>query len=173
MPTLQQFQNVILSAELQMANLIEADRLKFVIGKTPTDAKEIDRYNNNILALSHQVYGRVDYTSLTTLSLYDCLNNLVGVDTSTATLDPNYQAPNTTIVIEQGGATTANLFFSEAQLVDSGGGNWYLPYSDPRTPLLLLVNGVMVPINIDENFSPARIYGFASNSPQSIQLTVI
>lgn len=99
MPTLQQVQDTILSAQLEMANLIESDRLRMVTGCNPKDKGQINRFYYNILSLIYQAYNREDLTSAKTLAFYDCLNTLIGIDTTVNTLDPNFQSDDITIEI--------------------------------------------------------------------------
>lgn len=178
MPTQQQIQNLVLASGLEMANLIESDRLQMAIGGISCNDAKISRYRKNIIALGYQLNPQ-DYTSSNTLILYDCLNDINGLNTSTATIDPNYQAPNTVInIINEGGAITYT--YDQTFLIDAGSGNWYLLYKKPdrslfitQVPVQLTINGVSSGFTWDNTFSPSRIYGFANNLTQSIELTVI
>lgn len=99
MPTLNEIQNVILTAQLKMANMINDNRTQLTVGNNVVAWANIKRYNRNIQALSYQL-NRPDYTSTTTNMLYDCLSGLVG-STGATSLDPTYQPPNQSIIIEQ------------------------------------------------------------------------
>ena len=91
-------------------------------------------------------------------------------------INPNYQSPNITLSITSTGSTPERLVFDQSNLIDADppNGNWYLPYAGSKTPIELLINDVQTgAVQIDYSFTPARIYGFASNATQTIQLTVI
>ena len=69
---------------------------------------------------------------------------------------------------------------NQSNLVDAGGGNWYLPMLDgsnnpfPSGTVALKVtsNGAGVQFIPDDTNSPPRLYGFANNATQTILLTV-
>lgn len=103
MPTQQQIQNTLLSAELALANLAVANFTQLSAGDWKLNWSPLRRYNRNIKALNYQ-YGIQDYTSSTTLQLYDCLNTLIGFDTTVNNLDPNFQTPTSPIIVVQAGA---------------------------------------------------------------------
>lgn len=73
------------------------------------------------------------------------------------------------------GSGAQTLQFNEGNLLDAGGGNWYLPLSvEPRLPFAVLSNGVAISTTYDDTTSPARLYGFANDdSPQIIKVRVI
>lgn len=99
MPTQQQVQDTILSAELVAANLTEANRVQFTVGNEDVDWDKVRKLSRNIYALS-MLYSVGNYTSAQTLVLYDCLNDMIGFDTNVNTIDPYYQIPGTTIIIQ-------------------------------------------------------------------------
>jgi hypothetical protein len=107
MPTQQTYQQAILSAQLIMANLLTVNLNKVKIGDGDVSYSRIRNFDYNINALTYQL-NRPDYTSATTLTIYDRLCSLIGVDTTANTIDPNYQAPNTTLIVTGTGGTTVN-----------------------------------------------------------------
>lgn len=107
MPTLQTYQQTILSAQLIMSNLLTANLNKVKIGDGDVSYSRIRNLNYNINGLSFQI-NRPDYTSDTTITIYNRLCGLIGVDTTANTIDPNYQAPNTTLIVVDSGGTTVN-----------------------------------------------------------------
>ncbi len=91
------------------------------------------------------------------------------------TIDTNLQyrwSGSTYIAI--GGGIGTYLTKTQANLIDVGGDNWYLPWLDNTNqpiadveirPLIVEVNGIVMPINqLDRSFTPPRLYGnFQSN----------
>lgn len=117
---------------------------------------------------------------------YNRMLSIAGSQYSDAILDPNLQLPGTGIVIEVSGPSAINLPYNETDLIDGGGGNWYLPLVDKTQsipypplpvdykPVLLTVNGVSFTVTYDSTFSPTRLYGFSTNAgPQVIIVTVV
>lgn len=104
MPTLQQIQQTILSAQYLQATLVDSNRVQLSIGNGLVKWGQIKQINRNQIALGFQV-NREDYISDTTLSLYDCLNTTIGLDPTNNTIDPNFQNPN--IIIDITGGTFA------------------------------------------------------------------
>jgi hypothetical protein len=97
-------------------------------------------------------------------------------------LNPNYQAPNVIIDITLPELATFDLYKTDVNLLDAGGGNWYLPFLNedgsalPSTykPVLVTDNGVSFGYTFDGSVTPPRIYGFGNNSPtQNIVVTVV
>lgn len=107
MPTLETYQQTILSAQLIQANLLTANLNKVKIGNGDVNYSRIRNFVYNINGLQYQL-NRPDYTSSTTLTIYNRLCGLIGVDTTANVIDPNYQAPNTTIIVEGGSGTIVN-----------------------------------------------------------------
>lgn len=109
MPTAQDIQNTLLSASLLMANQCTANLGQLNVGNDELDWSKIRRLTRNINALQYQ-YNTGQYDVSQTLTLYDCLNSLVGFDTTINNLDPNYENASvtydiTTSVIAQGNYT--------------------------------------------------------------------
>lgn len=174
MATQQDAQNLILAAQFQAANLINANGDLMTMGGQPINQTKINQYRSLINDLTYLTYNLMDFTSDTFLSIYDCLSNVVGLSGSPA-LNPNYQAPNTTINVIQTGGQATTYTYHETDLVDAGGGNYYLPFAlDAKyVPLFLEINGVSTAFTFDTSVVPSRIYGFANNATQTILLTVI
>lgn len=175
MITQQNAQDLITAARFQRATLVNANRVLQTVGAYPVGENKVDRLKNNIKALTYCVYSLNDLTSATFLSVYDCLSKIVGLGTN-PTIDPNYQNPHYTINVTAiaGGAVTYT--YHETDLIDAGGGNYYLPFNFDITkfvPIELVTNGVGIPIQPDYNFTPMRLFGFANNATQTILLTII
>lgn len=96
-------------------------------------------------------------------------------------LNPNYQPVFGVGVIIIPQYSPLILTKSEADLVDAGDGNYYLPFLDNsevaipsgRVPVSVTSNGVTFDFIFDETYSPPRIWGFANNLTQTIIVTVI
>jgi len=174
MATQQDAQNLILAAQFQAANLINSNRVLMTMGGQPINKTKINQYRSLINDLSYLTYTLMDFTSDTFISIFDCLSNVVGLSGS-PDINPNYQAPNTTINVIRTGSQAINYNYTQADLIDAGSGNWYLPFNlDAKfIPLSLEINGVSTAFTFDTTFIPSRVYGFASNSTQTIVLTVI
>lgn len=182
MPTQAQIQATILSASYKNALLMTANNTKLAMGNNNVLWAEARLFNRNIIALGYQ-YQLEDYTSDQTIAIYDVLNSLIGIDTSTITIDPNYQAPNTNIIVDVPPDNVITVIKSQNDLIEDGvsSGNWYLPFLDANgqpfangvVPIQITVNGVGIAIQINYAFTPVRLYGFANNSTQSIILSVI
>lgn len=174
MPTQQDAQNLILAAQFEAAELGNANRLLMIDGQVPRHEDKLNRFRLLIRGLSYLTYNLMDFTSDTFISVFDCLSNVVGLNGSPA-INPNYQAPNTTINVINNGSQAINYVYTEANLLDAGGGNYYLPFNlDAKfIPISLEINGVSTAFTFDTTVVPFRIYGFANNLTQSIVLTVI
>ncbi|MCW3111362.1 MAG: hypothetical protein JWQ09_5868 [Segetibacter sp.] len=181
MPTQGQIQQTVYSGQLKFANLVNADRILVSNGFQPKNEGLIKQYQNNVIALNYRL-TLGDYISKTTIKIYDCLNSLIGVDTTVNTFDPNFQAPNTTIVVSGGGINAVTLNKTAADLVIDVNGNYYLPFLNNSgvglpvnsVPVSVLVNGVQIEPALNTTFTPQRLYGFASNvAPQTIVVTVV
>ena len=113
---------------------------------------------------------------------YSYMLNIAGSQYSDATPDPNVQLPGVVIITESGDSAI-DYEDDEADLIDAGGGNWYLPLLDPATgnplplsarPVLLTLNGDSFPPTYSSNFTPTRLYGFSDNTgPKTIIVTVV
>lgn len=95
MATQQQVQDTILSASYLAATLTNNNLQKISVGNDNVDWTLIRKLVRNTEALTIQ-YNTQTYSSWT---LYNCLNDLIGFDTTVNSIDPNYQPPSGTIVI--------------------------------------------------------------------------
>lgn len=93
MPTQAQIQKTILSAKLKSANLTNANLTMLAGGTSSVKWGYIKRIRYFTKAVVRQ-YNLLDYSSANFLLVYDCLVNLIGLDTTTNTIDPNYNNPN-------------------------------------------------------------------------------
>lgn len=98
MPDATAIQNTILQSQLKAANLILSNTTAEIGGNLTVDWTPATQWYLNIQALVKQ-YNLGDYTSTQTLVIYDCLNNLLGLDTTVIVVDPNYQPPGGQIVV--------------------------------------------------------------------------
>lgn len=181
MPTLQTYQQTILSAQLIMANLLTANLNKLKIGDEPVYYSTSRQYEYNTIALQYQL-NQNDLTSSTTLTIYDRLSGLIGVDTTANVIDPNYQAPNTTIIVTNTSPSFQYMNKTQVNLIyDTGIASYYLPFLNNSgsgfpigsVPITILLNGVQMEPALNTGFTPQRIYGFANNAgTQVITVTV-
>jgi hypothetical protein len=131
-------------------------------GNEPVKEAQILYLYLNILGLSYQA-NRPDYTSTTTVTIYNRLLGLIGIDTTVNTLDPNFQNPSTVIQIilpasyisprdipwsqfstdnSPDGGTSRNTYYSS----DWAGLNPFLSLISPaETALELGIDYVLVP----------------------------
>lgn len=118
MPTQTNIENTLLSARYQMAVLCTNNLNLIKVGNNNVLWAAARNYNRNIKALSF-LYDIEDYTSSTAISLYNCLNKQIGIDTTVNTIDPNYQAPNTTIIINAGSGNVSSepIYFTNQTVV--------------------------------------------------------
>lgn len=144
MPTLNQIQGVILTAQLKMANMIEANRTQLAVGNNLVSWANIKRYNRNIQALSYQL-NRPDYYSSTTIALYDCLSDLIG-STGATSLDPSYQAPHQTVIVEQQLPPPVVIGYGDMTL---SGTRYDNPLWQGFNPFLIVDNATWLTLNID------------------------
>ncbi len=175
-------QATLLSANYTMANLINANLLQMQKGNGLVSWATIRQYNRNIAGLAYCFEGG-DYTSTQCTTLYNCLNGLIGINTSTATIDPNFVNPGIIIDVNNPFAPLL-LVRNQGNLIDADppNGNWYLPFlydnSSPivngGVPVSVIVNGVSLSgWTFDETTVPGRIYGFPNNDAQTILVTVL
>lgn len=181
MATQNQYSQAVLEAQLVTANSGNTLVLAEMMGCTTDWSK--------VLCQFQQIQGALfclsieDYTSDTAVYFYNVMLEIVGLNyLDGVTIDPNAQLPDGIVIINTGGSGE-DFYYDETDLVDSGGGNWYLPLIDTVTndplpgnyrPVLLTVNGTSFTPTYDSNFTPTRLYGFASNAgPQTIIVTVV
>lgn len=180
MPTQQQVQQVILSAQLTAANLVNANGVILVGGgnviETMWERPTWLRLNSNAL---QRHYNLGDYVSATVQTLYNCLLSLIGIDTTVNFIDPNFQTAGITIDVVEGGSGFKPTFltFTDVNLVSDGQGGYYLPCTGATGLVIIAVT--INEIGIDGwtpvyTFNPPNIYGFANNTPtQTIVVSCI
>jgi len=104
MPSAQSIENTLLSASLLMANQCTANLVQLSVGNDELSWASIRRLNRNINALQYQ-YNTGQYDATATVTVYNCLNSLIGFDTTINNLDPNFQ--NSTVVYDVTAVTNA------------------------------------------------------------------
>lgn len=176
MPTQQQVINTILASQLKVANLVNDNLTTLSNGGLSVQWGYINYTQRAINAVSRQ-YNLQDYSSTGIILAYDTLLNLTGTY-GIGILNPNAQIPGTTILIN-----SIKVSKTQANLIDAGGGNWYLPYLDNSNqtipsayvPEYISINGVTLNgWTLNDSTVPPRVYGFANNdAPQDIELTLI
>lgn len=181
MPNQSDIQTTILNGEYSLGILSNNNIAIVNSGGLQIKSDFIQWFRLNLQALQYQLTIG-DYISSTTQTLYDRINNFIGIPYN-ATLDPNFQSPNTTINIINESGSVMVIPKDQANLVEdgSGSGNWYLPFLDEDDqpfasnikPFELTVGGVGIALQPNYNFTPMRLYGFANNLTQTIELTVI
>lgn len=107
MPNQQDIQNCILNASYKLFNLVNANLTLINKGGVPSNTAQLQFWKLNIRGLE-DMYDFELYDSATTIGLYDRLQSFIGIPTS-ATIDPDFQAPNTTIIIDGGGGGSGEL----------------------------------------------------------------
>ena len=181
MPTQSQVQQTILSAQYVMAVQSTGNANNMAAGFKSNGFGFLKKLYCYIQAVKRQ-YALNDFSSPNFLIVYNCLCKMVGMDTTVNTIDPNYQGPSFIIDVESPIFAPTILNKTEADLVDAGGGNWYLPYLDSDgnaipggiVPVAILSNNQSIPASgFDATTTPPRIYGFASNNSQTIIITSI
>lgn len=179
MPSQAEVLQTILSAQLIAANKTNTNGNILAGGGLTVNWSFIDRIHVFTQAVLRQ-YNLGDYVSPEFLTVYDCLVNMIGLDTTVNTIDPNFQNPEFVI-----GVTTPfapiQIVRTQNNLIDAGGGNWYLPFVDNNgnpfpsgaVPIFIEINGVQLNgYTLDTSTIPARIYGFPNNDPQTIVVTI-
>lgn len=156
MPSPTQIQNLILSASYVMATDITANLNQMTVGNDFVDWTEIRKFNRNIEALQVQL-NTAQYTTTATLTLYDCLSALVGIDTSNNTLDPNAQ--NRYIIINPAGYIAPMDIpwadFSTDGEVDGGRNTYYNSAWKGVNPFLQDATATLLFLGIDYDVIPA------------------
>ncbi len=179
MPNQANIQDAILNGDYKLATLVNNNLTLINSGGVAIKEPFITFFKLSIKGLTYR-YDVADYTSSTAITLYDRVTALTGIPAS-ATIDPNFQAPNTTIIIEATPDNVQSFIKSEADLIDDGFGGYYLPFlnGDDQpfavgvVPIQLTVDGVGLALQPNYSFDPMRLYGFANNATQTIILTVI
>lgn len=172
MPTQTQIQNVILSAQLRIQQLVETNRLILVGGGNIAETKwRQAEWLKLVMNPLIRHYNLQDYTSSTTQTLYNCLLQKIGVDTTLNNIDPNFQTAGIIIDVIPSGFEPTFITYTQANLVSDGQGGYYLPLvgANGLTVVSVSSNGVglsgLTPIYTT---NPTNLYGFANNSAQSI-----
>lgn len=158
-PTLETYQQTILSAQYVAATLVSNNLALINSGNLPINQDRITYLELNIYALIYQL-NRPDYTSNTTLTLYDRLNGLIGFDTTINSLDPNAQIPGTVIVIVNPSGYIAPLDFGWADFSTDGspdGGisrtTYYNTNWTGANPMLSLISPMETALIVGQDYS--------------------
>jgi len=145
MPTQTQIQNTILQAQQQAAGIILANTVSEQGGATNVNWWPSTLWYFNITALTKQ-YNLGDYTSNQCIAVYDCLNVMLGLDTSVVSIDPNYQPPSGTIIITNPNSYLSpvvlsfNDFDPTSQLGDGGRTRYINPNWEGVNPFMALTS---------------------------------
>jgi hypothetical protein len=177
MPTFTQISNIILRGRVYQANLVKANITQVNAGNNLNDWT-LPVYLSNLIQGLQFRFSIADYTSTTTVNIYNKLGQALGLKyINSSYVDPSAQIPGISVVSTY---TSVTYTKTQANLIDAGGGNWYLPYLDNAgnyitgyVPQLVTSNGVSFQFTYDASFSPPRIYGFANNLTQTILITAI
>lgn len=180
MPNQSDIQTTILNGGYSLGILTNNNLTIVNSGGLEINKNFIQWFRLNLQALQDQ-FNIGDYISSTTQTLYDRINGFVGIPYG-ATIDPNFQAPNTTIIVEGGTSSFQYMNKTQADLVyDAPNDSYYLPFLNNSgagfpigsVPITILLNGVQMEPALNTGFVPQRIYGFANNiAPQIITVTV-
>lgn len=182
MPTQNQYSQAVLKAQLVSANYGNSLVLAEMGGCMVEWGIALCQYQQIQGALYFLSIG--DYTSDQSVYFYNAMLEIAGLNyLDGVTPDPNAQLPGGIVIVNPSGSGQ-DFFYTEVDLLDSGGGNWYLPLINKAAgntplpgnyrPVLLTVNGTSFTPTYDTNFSPTRLYGFASNiGPQVIVVTIV
>lgn len=180
MPSQIAIQNTILQSQLKAAYVIKALTDAEISGRLDTDWFSATRWYFNIQALQKQ-FNLGDYTSTQTVAIYDCLNVLIGLDTSVIVVDPNYQPPSGNIVVVNPASYLSavvlgfNDFDPASQQIDGGRTTYINPAWTGIDPIMslaspgetflrfgidytLLPTGGFTFISIDDGGQPGEIY---------------
>ncbi len=107
MPNQTDIQNCILNASYKLTTLVQRNLALINKGGVPSNTDTLQFWRLNIIGLQY-MYDWGIYTSDVAVGLYDRLAGFIGIPSS-ATIDPNFQAPNTTIIIDGGGGGSGEL----------------------------------------------------------------
>jgi hypothetical protein len=150
-------------------------------GKIHCLPKKLFCLNRLIKALKWDIADEV--LDDTTIAIYELLLIEIGTYAGAGSVvDPNVSIPGLTIIVVTGPGTVVRIHKDQDDLIEDGEGtgNWYLPFLDQDDaefgdniiPIELTTDGVTLDIQLNNNFDPPRLYGFANNQTQSIILTV-
>lgn len=95
MPTKANIQQTILNGSYSLMKLVNNSRTLIMSGGEAVRQGFIQWFRLNLQALTDQ-YNIPDYSSVTTVTIYDRINQFVGIPYN-ATVDPNFQSPGTII----------------------------------------------------------------------------
>lgn len=160
MPTQAQVQNIILSAQLRKTTLLQENLIALNAGFN----LPVNFYDIRVLALYTRAvlrqYNMGDYASANFLVVYDCLCKQLGGNINGATVDPNFQAPNTTIVIQNPAGYIPWMdipweAFSTDGEVDGGRNTYYNPALVGINPALQLATSLLLQVGIDYDLLPS------------------
>lgn len=166
MPTQSQIQTNILTAQLNVANLVNANLTTLSGGGSFVKWDFIKKYTRAINCVSRQ-YNLQDYSSTGFLTAYDCLLNFIGGNTANP-LNQNAQNPNTVIIIPGGISGTQIVYgripFTNANPVQ------ILNYNN--TLKALYGNNILAPVRYFTGYTedvatPPTINYLVSNDPTS------
>lgn len=171
-----------ISTDLGYAKLYYLQTLDAILVKMKSgcgNTKDVASLRRVIKALQWRVNASINDSK--TSALYACMMQIIGSFAKPYTIDPSVIIPNTTYIID--GGTAMDIIYNDTDLIDAGGGNWYLPLINKSTgqplpsdykPILVTDNGASFTPTFDTNFTPTRLYGFGGNaSPQLIIVTVV
>lgn len=96
MPTQQQVQTTIQSAQYKLATLTQRNLTLILNGGIAIKENFINYFRLNLHGLQYQ-NELLDYTSSTTVIIYNRLLGLIGIDTNVYSPDPDYQNPTNPI----------------------------------------------------------------------------
>ena len=116
MPLQTNIQQTILNGSYSLMQLTNNNLNLVMSGAEATRQAFIQWFRLNLQALQDQ-YNIADYTSATTTTLYDRINQFVGIPYG-ATVDPNFQAPGVKIsAVNLSNYNSGQIFFSNASPV--------------------------------------------------------
>ena len=163
-----EIQDAIFAAEYKVALLVDANAVALQGGNEDV---QWGRINNAYMAIN-SVQSQYDVGIYDTPAL-GCLLNFIGTDTANP-INPNAQVGGITVITD-GGFEPITTEYDQDDLIDFGGGNWYLPILITGTQRVVSVtsNGATIDENVNYTTSPAKIFGFADASAQVIVVTVV
>jgi hypothetical protein len=166
MPTSSQISTTIFNGQTALGYLTNANYTLVSQGQEASKPDFVQWFRLNLQGLIDQ-YAIGDYTSSTTVTLFNRINTFVGIPIG-ATVDPAFENPNVTIIVNPPFTPTPPYVTTQASLIQDGNGVWYLP-----TPPLI-ANQIPVQVTVvgvlEYSFPPdmtnnnTRIYGFSDNS---------
>lgn len=158
--TQDQIQATILSAQLKMADMVLANTTAEMGGSTNVNWYPAQRFFLNIKALQRQ-FNLGDYASVAVQAIYKCLSTLIGFDSTLNQIDPNYQPPANTIIVNEIGTDYEEgiIPFTNETIVSLTGypTNYYPTYGN--YPKVVIYNGNETDgYREDEGTAPVPLY---------------